>query len=72
VEIAAPERIVLDHISAPRFRLTVLFEKLGNRTKLTFRQLFETSSVYDQVKKLAVPGNEENLDRLAAVVERRR
>jgi uncharacterized protein YndB with AHSA1/START domain len=71
VEIVVPERIVLDHISAPRFRLTVLFEELGDCTKLTFRQLFETSSVYDQVKKLAVPGNEENLDRLADLVARR-
>jgi uncharacterized protein YndB with AHSA1/START domain len=70
VEIVVPERIVLDHVSAPRFRLTVLFEELGDRTKLTFRQLFETSAVYDQVKKLAVPGNEENLDRLADLVAR--
>jgi uncharacterized protein YndB with AHSA1/START domain len=70
VEIVVPERIVLDHISPPRFRLTVLFEELGDRTKLTFRQLFETSSVYDQVKKLAVPGNEENLDRLADLIAR--
>jgi Activator of Hsp90 ATPase homolog 1-like protein len=68
VEIVVPERISLDHISAPRFRLTVLFEELGDRTKLTFRQLFETSSVYDRMKKLAVPANEENLDRLADLV----
>jgi hypothetical protein len=69
--IVAPERIVLEHISAPRFRLTVLFEELGDRTKLTFRQLFETSSVYDQMKKLAVQANEENLDRLTDLVARR-
>jgi uncharacterized protein YndB with AHSA1/START domain len=72
VEIVAPERIVLDHITAPRFRLTVLFEELGDRTKITFRQLFETSSVYAQIKKFAVPGNEENLDRLASFVAERR
>jgi uncharacterized protein YndB with AHSA1/START domain len=71
VEIVVPERIILDHISAPRFRLTVLFEELGDRTKLTFRQLFETSSVYDQMKKLAVQANEENLDRLTDLVARR-
>ena len=69
VEIVVPERIVLDHIVASRFRLTVLFEELGGRTKLTFRQLFETSAVYDQVKKFAVQGNEDNLDRLASAVE---
>lgn len=72
VEIVAPERIVLDHISAPRFRLTALFEELGDRTKLTFRQLFETSSVYAGVKNFAVQGNEENLDRLASFVAKKR
>lgn len=65
VEIVPPERIVLDHISAPRFRLTALFEEVGSRTKLTFRQLFESPSVYTQVKHRAVPGNEDNMDRLA-------
>ena len=67
VEIVEPERIVLDHLSAPRFRLTALFEELAdNRTKLTFRQLFETPDAYNQVRKFAIPGNEENLDRLAS------
>jgi uncharacterized protein YndB with AHSA1/START domain len=67
VEIVEPERIVLDHLSAPRFRLTALFEELSeSRTKLTFRQLFETPDAYNQVKKFAIPGNEENLDRLAS------
>lgn len=71
VEIVVPERIVLEHIVAPRFRLTVLFEELGERTKLTFRQLFETLASYDQVKKFAVQGNEDNLDRLASLLAAR-
>ena len=68
VEIVVPEWIVLDHISAPRFRLTALFEELGDSTKITFRQLFETPSVYTQVKKFAVLGNEDNLERLASFI----
>lgn len=72
VEIIAPERIVLDHVSAPRFRLTVLFEEIGDRTKITFRQLFETLSVYTQVKQFAVPGNEDNMDRLATFIAEKR
>jgi uncharacterized protein YndB with AHSA1/START domain len=70
-EIVEPERIVLDHISAPRFRLSVLFEELGSRTKITFRQLFETPSIYTQVKQRAVPGNEDNMDRLASFIAER-
>jgi len=42
VEIAEPERIVMDHLSPPQFRLTAIFEEMGSRTKLTFRQLFAT------------------------------
>lgn len=64
VEITAPERIVLEHTSPPPFRLTVLFDELGSRTKITFRQLFATPAVFDQVRRLALQGNEEMLDRL--------
>lgn len=71
IKIVVPKRIVLDHISAPRFRLTALFEEFGDRTKLTFRQLFEGPSVYARLKRLAVPGNEENLDRLASLIAER-
>jgi uncharacterized protein YndB with AHSA1/START domain len=65
VEIVSPERIVIDHTSPPRFRLTALFEELGNNTKLTFRQLFETPVVRNGIEKFAVQGNEDNMDRLA-------
>jgi uncharacterized protein YndB with AHSA1/START domain len=71
VEIVFPERIVLDHVSSPRFRLTVLFEELGERTKITFRQLFETATLYTQLKHLAMPGNEDNMDRLATFLQGR-
>ena len=63
-EITEP-RIVIDHVTPPRFRLTVLLEELGDKTKITFRQLFETSAAYDGVKRFAVQGNEDNLERLA-------
>jgi len=65
VEIVEPERIVMDHLGPPQFRLTALFEELGSRTKLTFRQLFATAAVHDGVKRYAMPGNEENLDKLS-------
>ena len=68
LEIAAPERIVIDHMSYPQFRLTVLFHELGDRTKITFRQLFATSDIYEQINKLALRGNEESLDRLANIL----
>ncbi|HEY1901116.1 MAG TPA: SRPBCC family protein [Terracidiphilus sp.] len=65
VEIIEPARIVIDHVTPPRFQLTVLFEELGEQTKITFRQLFETSAVREQIQSRAMRGNEENLERLA-------
>jgi hypothetical protein len=46
----------------------VLFEQLGEKTKITFRQFFETSAVRDQIQQRAMRGNEENLERLAKFV----
>ena len=65
-EIVAPERIVLDHISPPRFEITATFTDVGGKTRVIFRQLFENAKVRDGVAVFAVPANEENLDRLQA------
>ena len=65
VEIVKPERIVFDHLSGPRFRVTAIFEELGGKTKVTFRQLFETADACNGVKRYAVPANEQNFDKLA-------
>lgn len=65
VEIASPERLVLDHVTLPKFRLTILFEDLKGKTKISFRQLFETSETYRSVKHLALPGNEQLFDKFA-------
>ena len=62
---------MIDHVMPPRFRLTVLLEELGDRTKITFRQLFETAAVREQIKGRAIPGNEDNLERLANFVAKK-
>jgi uncharacterized protein YndB with AHSA1/START domain len=66
VEIVKPSLIVLDHLNAPKFRVTATFEAVDGKTKVTFRQLFESAAICDSVKPRAVPGNEQNFDRLAA------
>jgi uncharacterized protein YndB with AHSA1/START domain len=65
VEIAGPERLVLEHVSLPKFRLTICFEELDDKTKIIFRQLFDTPQSYRSVKHLAVPGNEQLFDKFA-------
>jgi uncharacterized protein YndB with AHSA1/START domain len=70
VEIAKPERIVFDHVSAPAFQVTATFAEEGGKTRLTFRMLFATAAECDKVKGLVVRANEENFDRLEAELAR--
>lgn len=63
VEIGS-ERIVLRHLCPPHYQLTATFEDLGGKTRLTWRQFFENAAVFNAIKKIAVPANEQNLDRL--------
>lgn len=68
-EIAAPERIVFDHLSTHWFRVVADFEELSaEQTRLTFRMQFETVAECERVKDFAVECNEQNFDRLAALL----
>jgi uncharacterized protein YndB with AHSA1/START domain len=66
VEVVKPERIVLQHVSGPQFRLTIALTEQAGKTKITWRMLFESAAECDRVKKFAVEANEQNLDRLEA------
>jgi uncharacterized protein YndB with AHSA1/START domain len=71
VEIKTPEKIVLDHISKPHFRLTASFEEVDtDKTKLIFEQLFPTVEEYNKVKGFAIDANEENMDRLEDLLQK--
>lgn len=63
-ELLASEKIVIEHISAPRFTLTVSLEPKENGTQITWSQQFEDPKVAEAVRHIAEPGNEQNLDRL--------
>ena len=64
VEVVKPERIVIEHVSGPRFRLTITLAAEAGRTRFTWRQRFPTAADCDRIKALAIPANEQNLDRL--------
>jgi len=68
VEIDRPERIVLDHLSGPRFRVTATFEAADEETRLTYRMHFATAAECAAVKSFAAPSNEQMFDRLAALL----
>lgn len=72
VDILESERVVFDHILPPKFRMTISFEKSdqANKTCFGFRMLFESAEMCEQVKEMCGPANEQNFDRLEAVLSR--
>ncbi len=67
-EVVPLERVVVSHVSAPRFTLTVTFTERAGQTEVGWRQCFESAEVFRQVARIVIEANEQNLDRLAARV----
>jgi hypothetical protein len=71
VEIVPDRKVVIRHVSEPKFTLTVDLEPSGHGgTRLTWAQAFEDAEVARRVEPIVVPANEQNLDRLTAEVLR--
>ena len=68
VEVVPLERFVFHHLSGPEFQGSATFEDLNGRTKVTFRQLFMKAAEFEQVKNMCVEANEQNFDRLSALL----
>lgn len=68
VEIKMPNRLVLNHVSKPQFQVVATFEEAGSQTKVTFRQIFPTKDEADKIRAFVTEANEQNMDRMEAVV----
>lgn len=70
VEIVAPERVVFDHVVPPLFRMTITCEKTdqADKTRFSFHGLFESAELCEKLRGICVPANEQNFDRLEAVL----
>ncbi|MFN2498401.1 MAG: SRPBCC domain-containing protein [Pyrinomonadaceae bacterium] len=44
VEVVKPERLVYDHVSGPRFQVTVTFSERRQQTRLHMQMLFESAN----------------------------
>lgn len=66
VEIVEPERLVYDHTSTPKFRMTVTFASRGAKTEVGVQMLFESAELRDSTVKTfgAIEGLSQTLDRL--------
>ena len=67
-EFVEPERIVMSHPDpAHYFQLFLTLAEEGeHRTRLSWRQRFDTREHFERVKSIVTEANEQNLDRLAA------
>ena len=66
VEVKPSERIVLKHLSSPQFEMTITLDKEVGKTRIGWRQRFNSAEECERIKKFAVEANEQNLDRLEA------
>lgn len=66
-EIVTYKKIVYEHVSAPKFRATIEFEKQGAKTQLNWHMLFESKEQFIQVVKTfkADEGLKQNVDKLS-------
>ena len=65
IKIEKPSLIYWKRISQPLFNVLATFEEVeGNKTRVVFRQIFNTAKECNKIKPFAVEKNEENFDRL--------
>ena len=68
--IDEPGRVVIRHVSAPGFTLTITLADERGGTRVDFRQVFDTVALREQLQAVCLPANEQNLDRLQAELAR--
>jgi len=68
VEVVKYEKLIFDHISAPKFRFSVSFTAQGNKTLLEWKSTFESAEELKKVIEVfkADEGMKQNVDKLAA------
>jgi uncharacterized protein YndB with AHSA1/START domain len=68
VELVRDARVRLQHVEGHWFELTVTLTPEGDKTRIAWRQQFANADELDQIRDYVVPANEQNLNRLEAVL----
>ena len=66
--IEAQVRVVIRHVSQPRYRLTIGLTPADGGTRVDWQQVFDDERVAAGIAHIVEPANEQNLDRLTAEV----
>lgn len=67
-EIELPGKVVVQHVSEPKYYLTITLAASAVGTVVSWSQAFESSKAASRLEHIVVPANEQNLDRLSAEV----
>ncbi len=71
--VEAPSRVAWTRQSQPLFDMEILFTEIdAGYSTITFRMLFETEEACAKIRPFATPKNEENFDRLDAILHSQR
>ena len=62
------KKVVIGHVSEPKYCLTIDLTPTSAGTLVSWSQEFENPEVAARIKKIVIPANEQNLDPLAAEV----
>ena len=64
----SPQKVCIRHVSLPHFTLTVTWAEKDGHTHLKWQQAFDDPGVAASLAHIIVPANEQNLNRLHAVL----
>jgi len=68
IEIVPNEKVVIRHLAQPHFTLTVIITSEANGSMIHWIQEFDNDDVAKSVAHIVEPSNEQNLDRLTALI----
>ena len=67
-EVVPDAKVVIRHVSKPRYELTITLTRGEGGTNVSWIQVFEDPRFVPAMRHVIEPANEQNLDRLAAEV----
>jgi uncharacterized protein YndB with AHSA1/START domain len=70
-EIEPPRKVIVEHPSQPKYRLTITLASSAAGTLVSWSQAFESDEFASRLEHIVVPANEQNLERLSVEVLRK-
>jgi uncharacterized protein YndB with AHSA1/START domain len=69
-EIEPLRKVVVEHASEPKYRLTICLSASADGTVVSWSQAFESAELARRLEHIVVPANAQNLERLSQEVRR--